>query len=121
MALEGGVRPIGGDDAGAFLPAMLKGDEPRRVVEAAVVPSPDALRLADHRMYALKHGGRVAIATPNRYSLAAEPHVRHLVRDPHPYHDAAAGLELRSLARRLRPDKRNSSKLARDQTLGKTS
>ncbi|MDX6597920.1 MAG: hypothetical protein QOE87_1807 [Gaiellales bacterium] len=39
-------------------------------------------------------------------------HVRHLVRDPHPYHDAAAVRELRSLARRLAPDvvQINSSK-----------
>jgi glycosyltransferase involved in cell wall biosynthesis len=39
-------------------------------------------------------------------------HVRHLVRDPHPYQDAAAVGELRALARRLRPDvvQINSSK-----------
>jgi glycosyltransferase involved in cell wall biosynthesis len=39
-------------------------------------------------------------------------HVRHLVRDPHPYHDAAAIRELRSLARKLEPDiaQINSSK-----------
>jgi glycosyltransferase involved in cell wall biosynthesis len=39
-------------------------------------------------------------------------HVRHLRRDPHPYHDAAAVRELRALARRLRPDvvQINSSK-----------
>ena len=39
-------------------------------------------------------------------------HVRHLVRDPHPYHDAAAVRELRSLARALAPDivQINSSK-----------
>jgi glycosyltransferase involved in cell wall biosynthesis len=39
-------------------------------------------------------------------------HVHHLVRDPHPYHDAAAIRELRSLARELRPDvvQINSSK-----------
>ncbi|MDX6619404.1 MAG: hypothetical protein QOK36_1790 [Gaiellales bacterium] len=39
-------------------------------------------------------------------------HVRHLVRDPHPYHDVAAVRELRSLARRLAPDvvQINSSK-----------
>ena len=39
-------------------------------------------------------------------------HVRHLVRDPHPYHDAAAVRELRSLARGIRPDvvQINSSK-----------
>jgi glycosyltransferase involved in cell wall biosynthesis len=39
-------------------------------------------------------------------------HVRHLVRDPHPYHDIAAVGELRSLARRLAPDlvQINSSK-----------
>jgi glycosyltransferase involved in cell wall biosynthesis len=38
--------------------------------------------------------------------------VRHLVRAPHPYHDAAAVRELRSLARRLAPDlvQINSSK-----------
>jgi glycosyltransferase involved in cell wall biosynthesis len=38
--------------------------------------------------------------------------VRHLVRDPHPYHDLAAVRELRSLARRLTPDvvQINSSK-----------
>jgi glycosyltransferase involved in cell wall biosynthesis len=39
-------------------------------------------------------------------------HVHHLVRDPHPYHDAAAVCELRALARRLAPDvvQINSSK-----------
>jgi glycosyltransferase involved in cell wall biosynthesis len=39
-------------------------------------------------------------------------HVRHLVRDPHPYRDAAAVRELRSLARGLAPDivQINSSK-----------
>jgi glycosyltransferase involved in cell wall biosynthesis len=39
-------------------------------------------------------------------------HVRHLVRDPHPYHDAAAIRELRALARALQPDvaQINSSK-----------
>ena len=39
-------------------------------------------------------------------------HVRHLVRDPHPYHDAAAVRELRSLARAIQPDivQINSSK-----------
>ena len=39
-------------------------------------------------------------------------HVRHLVRDPHPWHDAAAVRELRALARSLRPDvvQVNSSK-----------
>lgn len=39
-------------------------------------------------------------------------HVRHLVRDPHPFHDAAAVRELRSLARELKPDvaQINSSK-----------
>ena len=39
-------------------------------------------------------------------------HVRHLVRDPHPYHDAAAVRELRSLARAVGPDivQINSSK-----------
>ena len=39
-------------------------------------------------------------------------HVEHLVRDPHPYHDAAAVRELRALARRIRPDvvQINSSK-----------
>jgi glycosyltransferase involved in cell wall biosynthesis len=39
-------------------------------------------------------------------------HVHHLVRDPHPYHDAAAVRELRSLAKRLAPDivQINSSK-----------
>ena len=39
-------------------------------------------------------------------------HVRHLVRDPHPYHDAAAVRELRSLARAIGPDivQINSSK-----------
>jgi glycosyltransferase involved in cell wall biosynthesis len=39
-------------------------------------------------------------------------HVEHLVRDPHPWHDAAAIAELRSLARRVRPDvvQINSSK-----------
>jgi glycosyltransferase involved in cell wall biosynthesis len=39
-------------------------------------------------------------------------HMRHLVRDPHPYHDAAAIRGLRSLARRLAPDvvQINSSK-----------
>ncbi|MDX6628962.1 MAG: hypothetical protein QOH00_1208 [Gaiellales bacterium] len=39
-------------------------------------------------------------------------HVRHLVRDPHPYHDAAAVGELRALARRIGPDvvQINSSK-----------
>jgi glycosyltransferase involved in cell wall biosynthesis len=39
-------------------------------------------------------------------------HVRHLVRDPHPYHDLAAVRELRSLAHRLAPDvvQINSSK-----------
>jgi glycosyltransferase involved in cell wall biosynthesis len=39
-------------------------------------------------------------------------HVEHLVRNPHPYHDAAAVRELRSLARRVRPDvaQINSSK-----------
>ncbi len=39
-------------------------------------------------------------------------HVEHLVRNPHPYHDAAAVRELRALARRLRPDvvQINSSK-----------
>src|SRR3954471_8787892 len=31
-------------------------------------------------------------------------HVAHLVRDPHPVHDALAPAELRALARRLRPD-----------------
>ena len=39
-------------------------------------------------------------------------HMPHLVRSPHPYHDAAAVCELRALARRLRPDvvQINSSK-----------
>ena len=39
-------------------------------------------------------------------------HVRHLVRDPHPYHDAAAVRELRGLTRRIAPDvvQINSSK-----------
>ena len=39
-------------------------------------------------------------------------HVRHLVRDPHPYHDAAAVRELRALTRRVAPDvvQINSSK-----------
>ena len=39
-------------------------------------------------------------------------HVQHLLRNPHPYHDAAAVRELRSLARGLRPDvaQINSSK-----------
>jgi glycosyltransferase involved in cell wall biosynthesis len=39
-------------------------------------------------------------------------HVRHLVRDPHPYHDAAAVRELRALTRRIAPDivQINSSK-----------
>jgi glycosyltransferase involved in cell wall biosynthesis len=39
-------------------------------------------------------------------------HVRHLMRDPHPYHDAAALRELRALARALKPDvaQINSSK-----------
>jgi glycosyltransferase involved in cell wall biosynthesis len=39
-------------------------------------------------------------------------HVRHLTRDPHPYHDAAAVRELRALARRVAPDvvQINSSK-----------
>jgi glycosyltransferase involved in cell wall biosynthesis len=39
-------------------------------------------------------------------------HVRHLVRHPHPFHDAAAVRELRSLARDLKPDvaQINSSK-----------
>jgi glycosyltransferase involved in cell wall biosynthesis len=39
-------------------------------------------------------------------------HVRNLVRNPHPYHDAAAVRELRALAKRLAPDvvQINSSK-----------
>jgi glycosyltransferase involved in cell wall biosynthesis len=39
-------------------------------------------------------------------------HVRHFVREPHPYHDAAAVRELRSLTRRIAPDvvQINSSK-----------
>jgi glycosyltransferase involved in cell wall biosynthesis len=39
-------------------------------------------------------------------------HVRHLARDPHPYHDAAAVRELRALARGIAPDivQINSSK-----------
>ncbi len=39
-------------------------------------------------------------------------HVRHLVRDPHPLHDAAAIRELRALARRIAPEivQINSSK-----------
>ena len=49
---------------------------------------------------------------PARRSTCPFHHVRHLVRDPHPYHDAAAVRELRSLARALAPDvvQINSSK-----------
>jgi glycosyltransferase involved in cell wall biosynthesis len=68
-----------------------------------------------HQRYAIEvaaHGPGGALV--DACSALAVPfhHVRHLRRDPHPYHDAAAVRELRSLARRLAPDivQINSSK-----------
>ena len=58
------------------------------------------------------HGPGGALADACAAHAIPFHHVRHLARDPHPYHDAAAVRELRSLARRLRPDvaQINSSK-----------
>ena len=58
------------------------------------------------------HGPRGALADACAALGVPFHHVRHLVRNPHPYHDAAAVHELRALARALRPDvaQINSSK-----------
>ena len=56
--------------------------------------------------------GRERWPTPARASACPFHHVRHLVRDPHPFHDVAAIRELRALARGIAPDvvQINSSK-----------
>ncbi len=58
------------------------------------------------------HGPGGALADACAALAVPFHHVRHLVRDPHPYHDAAAVRELRSLVRRVAPDvvQINSSK-----------
>ncbi|HET6171076.1 MAG TPA: glycosyltransferase [Gaiellales bacterium] len=58
------------------------------------------------------HGPGGAVADACAVLNVPFHHVRHLVRNPHPYHDAAAVRELRALARRLRPEvvQINSSK-----------
>ena len=58
------------------------------------------------------HGPQGALADACAELDVPFRHVRHLRRDPHPYHDAAAVRELRALARELRPDvvQINSSK-----------
>src|SRR3954447_17678650 len=50
------------------------------------------------------HGPGGALADAGAALDVPFHHVRHLVREPHPYHDAAAVLELRALTHRIAPD-----------------
>jgi glycosyltransferase involved in cell wall biosynthesis len=98
----------------------LRGVRPRLLVVVTLAEAGGAQTFASSLVAGLRDRYDVEVAAHGPGALADAcarlevpfHHVPHLVRDPHPYHDAAAVRELRALARGVAPDivQINSSK-----------